>query len=69
METSRPKLPKLTEEDITNLGRLYGLKIEGDDSKEVAVRLGVLFEEMENLEQMDLSQTEPIPIFLPVEEP
>ena len=60
---------KVSEDDVAVLARLYGLTIEGDDLREVTVRLDGLFSEMQNLDKLDLSKYEPIPICLPVEDP
>ena len=61
------RLLKVTKEDVTYLFRLYGLNVGEDDLVEVTYRLSALFDEVVKLNQLDLSQVEPIPIFLPTE--
>ncbi|MFH1954489.1 MAG: Asp-tRNA(Asn)/Glu-tRNA(Gln) amidotransferase subunit GatC [Pseudomonadota bacterium] len=59
---------KVSKDDVAYLARLYGLPIGEDELPEVAFRLNALLEEVEKLNELDLSHVEPIPMFLPVEE-
>ena len=61
------KLLKVTKEDVAYLASLYGLNVGEEDLAEVTFRLTALFDEVVKLNQLDLSQVEPIPIFLPAE--
>jgi Asp-tRNA(Asn)/Glu-tRNA(Gln) amidotransferase C subunit len=56
-----------SESDVEYLARLYDLRIEREDMPEVVSRLNALLEEAEKLNDLDLSQVEPIPIFVPKE--
>lgn len=55
---------KISQEDVAHLARLYGLPLTEEDLPEITVRLNLLFDELENLNKLDLSQKEPLAIFL-----
>ncbi len=57
-----------SKEELQRLSHLYGVNIEEGDLEEVTWRMSALLEEMEKLKQLDLSQVEPIPMFLPEKE-
>ena len=59
---------KVTREAVVYLSGLYGLHVMEDDLDEITFRLNALLEEVEKLNELDLSSAEPIPMFLPVEE-
>ena len=59
---------KVSKDDVAYLARLYDLHIGEDDLPEVTFRLNALLDETERLNELDLSDAEPIPMFLPVEE-
>jgi Asp-tRNA(Asn)/Glu-tRNA(Gln) amidotransferase C subunit len=59
---------QFSEKDVDYVARLYGLGIDEKDMPEVFSRLNALLEEVEKLQDLDLSRVEPIPIFLPSED-
>ncbi len=55
---------KFSQEDVSYLAKLYGLKIEDEDLAEVTVRLTSLVDELKKLDSLNLSGIDPMPLAL-----
>jgi Asp-tRNA(Asn)/Glu-tRNA(Gln) amidotransferase C subunit len=64
MDQSREEDLNISQEDVAHLARLYGLPLTEEDLPEITVRLNLLFDELGNLNRLDLSQKDPLPLFL-----